>query len=158
MQRLLKACLVSLVGVSLHPVLAITDFQPVTLPFTQDLNLLRASLTLPVTDHLEKIVIPQKKLKTRAFNPKKDQTIEPISLTVPRSETGLVDLSNRLAAAGKTHELQDMLLDRMKKLGPTTKPTVKILALVRLELSAIIYHLLCGVIQNATKSATGSGF
>ncbi|MDQ3233431.1 MAG: hypothetical protein M3Q07_16555 [Pseudobdellovibrionaceae bacterium] len=126
MQRLVKACLIPLLGAVSLPLLAITDFQPVTLPFTQDLNTFRASLTLPVTDHVQKITIPSRKLKTRAYNPKKDQTIEPISLTVPRSETGLSEMARRLANSDKSEELQDLLLDRIKKQGPTTKPTVKV--------------------------------
>ncbi len=126
MQRMFLAGMLVSLGAASLPLLAITDYQPVTLPFTHDLNLLKASLTLPVTDHLEKITIPAKKLKARAYNPKKDPTVEPISLTVPRSESGLSELSNRLAASGKNHELQDLLLDRIKKQGPTTRSTVKV--------------------------------
>jgi len=126
MQRLVKACLISLLGALTLPLLAITDFQPVTLPFTQDLNTLRASLTLPVTDRVQKITIPPRKLKTRALNPKKDETVEPISITVPRSESGLSDLAKRLASGDKSEELHDLLLDRIKKMGPSTRPSVKV--------------------------------
>ncbi|MFY7930980.1 MAG: hypothetical protein ACOVS5_19085 [Oligoflexus sp.] len=106
--------------------LAVTDLRPVTVPFTQDLNLLRASLTLPVTDQMEKVTIPQRKLKIRAHNPKKDPTIEPLSINVPRSETGLRELVNRLAQKGKSKALQELLLEKMKKQGPSSKATVKI--------------------------------
>jgi hypothetical protein len=126
MQRLAKACLMCCLGVFTLPVLAITDLRPVTLPFTQDLNTMRASLTLPVTDHVQKITIPPKKLKTRAYNPKKDETIEPISLTVPRSESGVSELAKRLAAGDSSDQLQTLLFDRIKKQGPTSRATVKI--------------------------------
>jgi hypothetical protein len=127
MQKLAKACLITLLGaVPALPLLAITDLRPVTLPFTQDLNALRASLTLPVTDKVKKITIPSRKLKMRAYNPKKDETVEPISLNVPRSESGVTEMAKRLAADGKSDALQSLLLDRLKKLGPTTRPTVKV--------------------------------
>lgn len=126
MQRLVKACLIPILGALTLPLLAITDFQPVTLPFTQDLNVLRASLTLPVTDRLQKITIPPKKLKIRAYNPRKDETVEPITLNVPRSESGLSELSKRIALHGKSDEVQDLLLERIKKLGPTARATVKV--------------------------------
>jgi hypothetical protein len=126
MQRLAKACLISCLGFTTLPLLAITDLRPVTLPFTQDLNTMRASLTLPVTDHVQKITIPPKKLKTRAYNPKKDATIEPISITVPRSESGVSELAKRLAGGGYSDQLQTLLFDRIKKQGPTSRATVKI--------------------------------
>jgi hypothetical protein len=126
MQRLATACLITFLGAATLPLLAITDLRPVTLPFTQDLNTLRASLTLPVTDQVKKITIPPRKLKLRAYNPKKDETIEPISLTIPRSESGVTEIAKRLASGGKSEELQAMLLDRIKKLGPTTRNSVRI--------------------------------
>lgn len=117
--------LLILVSVTL-PLAAITEFQAITLPFTQDLNQLKASLNLPVSERLERISIPMKKMKMRAFNPKKDPTVEPISLTVSRSETALSQLVQRLSLGGKADFLQDNFLSKIRKLGPSTKTTVKI--------------------------------
>ncbi len=106
--------------------LAITDFQTIAIPFTHDLNGLRASLNLPVSDTLIKITVPYKKLKTRAFNPRNDQTIEPLSITIPRSETGLQELVRKIALPGKSEALSEMLLSKLKKQGPSDKSSLKL--------------------------------
>lgn len=106
--------------------LAVTDYQPITIPFTQDLNGLRASLNLPVTDSSVKISVPLRKLKLRAFNPRNDQTIEPLSITIPRSETGLDELVQRIALPGRAEALSEMLLEKLKKQGPSDKSSMKL--------------------------------
>lgn len=106
--------------------LAVGELIDEKLPYTQDLNTLRASLTLPVTDSIQKITIPMRKMKMRALNPKKDETIEPLSLNVPRSESGLNEFVQKLAARGKANQLSALLLERMTKLGPSNKAVVKV--------------------------------
>lgn len=106
--------------------LAVTDFQPITTPYTHDLNGLKASLNLPVTDTLVKIKVPLRKLKLRAYNPRNDQTIEPLSINVPRSETGLRELVQKIAVPGRAEDLSEMLLAKLKKQGPSDKSSVKI--------------------------------
>ncbi len=109
------------------PLSAETDaFDAISLPYTQDLNALRASLTLPVSDSVEKIAIPLRKLKLRAFNPKNDLTIEPLSLNIPRTESGMNDLIHRIASKGKAKDLSELILERMTKQGPSNKASVKI--------------------------------
>ncbi len=105
---------------------ALPDEHAAAFPFVQDLSSLKSSLNLQVTDKLEKISIPFKKLKLRAQNPKNDPTIEPLAIHVPRSETGLEDLIGKIAQPGKGDALQEVLLDRMKKQGPSAKATVKV--------------------------------
>lgn len=120
--QLLTSCLM-VSGVAL----AVTSYPPATdIPFTKDLGGLKASLPLPVTDEVEKLTIPLRKVKTRILNPKKDPTIEPISISVPRSETGLRETAERLASPGRTSALRELLLKKMKKAGPSNRDSVKI--------------------------------
>lgn len=108
------------------PALAVTDYQPVDIPFTKELADLKASLTPAVRDEVEKIYIPLKKLKTRITNPKNDPTIEPVTLTVPRSESGLNQLAQKLAAPGKAKVLAENLLAKIKKNGPSNKESIRV--------------------------------
>ncbi len=108
------------------PAAAVTEFQADDIPFTKELSDLKASVTPMVRDEIEKIAIPQKKLKIRIINPKKDPTIEPVALTLPRSETGLEELSEKLAASGKAEELFEIFLNKIKKAGPSNKDSIKI--------------------------------
>lgn len=108
------------------PALAVTDYQAVDLPFTKELGDFKASITPAVRDEVKKISIPQKKLRTRIVNPKKDPTIEPVALMIPRSETGLNQLAEKLAAPGKAKELSDILIDKMKKAGPSNRDSVRV--------------------------------
>ena len=108
------------------PALAVTDYQAVDIPFTKELADFKASLTPAVRDEIEKIYIPQKKLRTRLTNPKNDPTIEPITLTVPRSESGLNQLVEKLAAPGKARELGENLLAKIKKNGPSNKDSIRV--------------------------------
>jgi len=108
------------------PALAVTDYQTVDIPFTKELADFKASLTPMVRDEIEKISIPTKKLRLRINNPKKDPTIEPISVTLPRSETGLKELAEKLSASGKAKELYEIFLGKIKKAGPSNKDAIKV--------------------------------
>lgn len=106
--------------------LAVTDYEPTNIPFSRELSDLKASLTPAVQDDLEKITIPLKKLRLRLNNPKKDPTIEPIALNVPRSESGLEAFVDKLSAPGKKEQLTDSLLKKIKKAGPSNKETARV--------------------------------
>jgi hypothetical protein len=106
--------------------LAVIDYEPTTIPFSRELSDLKASLTLSVRDDVETITIPLRKLRLRLNNPKKDPTIEPIALTIPRSESGIASTAERLATQKKKDELAKRLLEKIKKAGPTAKDTVRV--------------------------------
>ncbi|MBC7659598.1 MAG: hypothetical protein H7249_07805 [Chitinophagaceae bacterium] len=108
------------------PLMAVTDYPTADIPFTKDLSEFKASLTPSVQDEMEKITIPIKKIKLRINNPKHDETIETVSINVPRSETGLAQFVEKLASPGKAEELGNVLLTRIKKAGPSNKDSVKI--------------------------------
>lgn len=108
------------------PSMAVTDYEPTSIPFTRELSDFKASLTPSVQDDLKKITIPLKKLRLRLHNPKKDPTIEPIALNVPRSESGLEAFAERLSAPSKKDLLAESLLKKIKKLGASNKDTARI--------------------------------
>ncbi|RYZ53800.1 MAG: hypothetical protein EOP07_17170 [Proteobacteria bacterium] len=108
------------------PAFAVTDYQASEIPFTKELADFKASITPAVRDEVEKITIPPKKLKVRIVNPKNDQTIEPVAIQVPRSETGLKDFAEKLAAPGKSKDLANAFLAKIRKVGPSNKDSVRI--------------------------------
>lgn len=116
----------SALGLSAPLSVAVTDYEPTFIPFTRELSEIKASLTPAVQDDLKKITIPMKKLRLRLNNPKKDLTIEPIALNVPRSESGLTAFTKRLAAPGKQALLTESLLKKIKKSGPSIKESLRI--------------------------------
>lgn len=106
---------------------AVTNYpQSGEIPFTKELGELKASLPLPVTDEVEKLSVPLRKVKIRILNPKKDSTIEPISISVPRSEKGIKETADKLGAPGKDSALAELLLKKLKKAGPTNNDSVKV--------------------------------
>lgn len=95
---------------------AVNAEKPPEIPFHFDPSVLKSSLDLPITDHIETITIPPLKLEVRVEKSKTDRTVEPIELTVPGRKADRHALAAQLARHGKSSQL-DAYFARKWRLG-----------------------------------------
>lgn len=106
--------------------LAVTQFRPNTIGFTQDITQLKSSLNLPVTSEIEKLKMPLRNLRIRASRFEKDDRIDPVQIYVPRDQVAFRQLIGRLAKPGKQSQVEQILLDKIKEMGPMNRPRVRV--------------------------------
>lgn len=105
---------------------AVTQFRPNTVGFTQDISQLKSSLNLPVTSEIEKLKMPLRNLRIRATRFEKDERIDPVQVYVPRDQVTFRQLISRLAKPGKQSQVEQILLSKVKEMGPMNRPRVRI--------------------------------
>jgi hypothetical protein len=118
----------SLLGLFHAPALALRLDSPVSVPFTQKLELLRPSLEIPTEHRIEKIRVSEKVLKARMNRAKKDSRVEAFHLRVPVSVAERKLYSKEMAKKGKAKEVyRDLqtIIQRMEQ-KDTTRGNVKV--------------------------------
>jgi len=106
--------------------LAVTQFKPNTTGFTQDISQLKSSLNLPVISEIEQLKLPIRNLRIRASRSEKDERIDPVQVYIPRDQEAFRQLTGKLAKPGRQSQVEQMLLDKIKQLGPTNRPRVRV--------------------------------
>jgi hypothetical protein len=94
--------------------------------FTRDINTLKASLVLPVTTKVMSLPLPVKKLKIRAQKGAAAGFVEPLALTIPKDQEKISSYARELARRGKDEEFENLLIEKLKKIGPTTGSSVRV--------------------------------
>lgn len=110
-----------------YGVIASQDIEETTkVGFTKNINILKTSLTLPVTTNIKSLVLPVKKLTTRVQKGSTNGVIEPIGITIPKDPDKIKSLANLLAKPNLGDDLEKSFMEKLKKIGPTTGNFVKI--------------------------------
>lgn len=107
--------------------LAVTQYRSQSQVFITDPSEMRTSISLPGSAKIEKLDLPARMIKTRTKRAEKDERIEPIGIFVAKDEKALDQLVKQLAQKGQENKLHDILVEKMRKKGPTNETKVKII-------------------------------
>jgi hypothetical protein len=108
---------------------AVTQYTKERKPFIFDSTPLHSILVLPLTDSVEKVKIPEFQLRERALKAAKDETVEPLTLTLPNGTAQKASLLEKVAAPEKVKDFEeyiDRVLQKEKKAEAKTPKTVVI--------------------------------
>jgi hypothetical protein len=123
---LVRAGLGLTLGLMAPLALSVTQYTKNNIPFTRSLSQLKSSLNLPVVEKVAKLEIPMHKLKIRALKWEKDDRIDPVQVYVPRDPVGLEKLATKLAKPGRKEEIEQILLEKLKAEGPTSRTRLRV--------------------------------
>lgn len=100
---------------------AVTQYTTERKAFIFESTNLHSTLFLPLTDSVEKVAISEFQLKERAKKAPVDETIEPLTLTIPTGEASKASLIEKVAATDKVRDFAAYLDEALKK-GPKPEP------------------------------------
>lgn len=92
---------------------AVVDFDVKDFGFVTDPSELKASMVLPLTDHVEPVVNTSQNILARAKRSGADPRIEALQIKIPANTKELVYFVKKHAKAQKTSELYDYLAEKL---------------------------------------------
>ena len=94
---------------------AVTQYTAERKPFIVDPTNLHSNLVLPITDSVEKVTISPIQLRERAEKSPIDDTIEPLTLMIPKDKEPMASLVEKVAATDKLKDFESYVQEALKK-------------------------------------------